>query len=756
MLGDSWGNALLEGQQFAQNYINNNYANAAHAANVAQYGPQAGDPAAMSQLENTNFLSKFHPLQLANQADQNRIQNVNANIAQGTQAGDIAAKLTNDSVIQRTGQYQVDNAASAASANASAAAAAKVAADNDQSAQHVNAVFASSETAQKYLDANPGDLAGAYDAGVQQASTIAPDEGAKLKRGTPAGDAAFAQFQKDPQGFISAMKQQGQSTMDAIYKSMPPDKLAAWMKSNADVRQAQTMITGELQKQAATANDDVTKLLGEQGPLGAGLKQTDSALGNIAEMRKLVDGMSKSTFWNDAVQKHVSGSGVQQLQALGEAVGGALSTDMMSGLRQVGGNMGGIRSTTEFNKIGDAVAKIDPAMTVGQLKTQLDNAEKAINQYKAGAQQLLDTQYGTDAYKQARARKLQADRALNQAQGIYETPDGAPATAPPSASPAASAPPSGAAGVPVNGVPAPAPAGMVWDSQKSAMVPAPGASAPAAGEPVPRVGGPVVQPQPSGPPIGTFAAAVSHTLGAEGGYNSRDANGAPVNLGINGAAHPGEDIRNMTPERATQIYKSDYWDKINGDDLAKTNPGMAHAGFDIAVIDGAGKANELIKQAGGDPMKLIDLQQHFQNDLIARDPSRYGKYADAWQKRNNALRQDVASGSVGNSYASAGASPGASSAPASPAAFQSLNIPAQNAPITGNGNITPAAPQAPAAAQRQVLPQQSAPLAQGDGGRAALMAAYGPQSGAANAFEGKRERTMAGMDLVAKYLGRVA
>lgn len=152
-------------------------------------------------------------------------------------------------------------------------------------------------------------------------------------------------------------------------------------------------------------------------------------------------------------------------------------------------------------------------------------------------------------------------------------------------------------------------------------------------------------PRPqAGAPIGGFDAAVNRTLQFEGGLNPRDTNGTPSNFGINQKANPNVDVRSLTPEGAKGIYKSQYWDAIGGDNLP---PALAHVAFDTAVIAGPGKAKELIAQSGGDPTRLLDLREQFQNSLLQRDPEKYGPYAKAWSNRIAGLRADVSGGGQG-------------------------------------------------------------------------------------------------------------
>lgn len=140
-----------------------------------------------------------------------------------------------------------------------------------------------------------------------------------------------------------------------------------------------------------------------------------------------------------------------------------------------------------------------------------------------------------------------------------------------------------------------------------------------------------------------FTGAVQFTLDMEGGYNPADSNGTPTNRGINQKAYPKLDIKNLTEAQAREIYKTDFWDKIKGDEIAAQNPALALALFDTAVMAGTDKANKLLKQSGGDVNKFMDLREQFLGNLVKSDPAKYGKYEKAWANRNEKLRGQVAS-----------------------------------------------------------------------------------------------------------------
>ena len=147
-------------------------------------------------------------------------------------------------------------------------------------------------------------------------------------------------------------------------------------------------------------------------------------------------------------------------------------------------------------------------------------------------------------------------------------------------------------------------------------------------------GNPGGQPGPDERAPG-FDGAVARTFRFEGGYNPRDANGVPVNFGINQAYHPGVDVSKLTKDQARDIYKRQYWDAIEAD---KLDPRLQHMAFDTAVISGPAKAKELLAASGGDPAKFMQLREQFEEGLVKSDPAKYGKYQQSWANRRADLR----------------------------------------------------------------------------------------------------------------------
>lgn len=74
----------------------------------------------------------------------------------------------------------------------------------------------------------------------------------------------------------------------------------------------------------------------------------------------------------------------------------------------------------------------------------------------------------------------------------------------------------------------------------------------------------------------------------EGGYvNDHRDPGGETNFGISKRSHPDEDIKNLTRERAAEIYRDEYWNPVAARvvDLA---PRLAFLMFDCSVNQGNG------------------------------------------------------------------------------------------------------------------------------------------------------------------------
>lgn len=100
----------------------------------------------------------------------------------------------------------------------------------------------------------------------------------------------------------------------------------------------------------------------------------------------------------------------------------------------------------------------------------------------------------------------------------------------------------------------------------------------------------------------SFGTALTHVLGWEGGYvnDPRDP-GGETKYGISKRAYPAEDIKNLTVERAAELYKRDYWDLCGCGQLP---PGAGLLLFDTAVNCGVKRAKTWRSIANGDLRRM--------------------------------------------------------------------------------------------------------------------------------------------------------
>lgn len=90
--------------------------------------------------------------------------------------------------------------------------------------------------------------------------------------------------------------------------------------------------------------------------------------------------------------------------------------------------------------------------------------------------------------------------------------------------------------------------------------------------------------------------AVNRTLLAEGGFcNVPGDPGGATKYGITKASYPSLDIANLTQPQAVAIYKRDYWDRMDLDDVE--NKYVAAEVFDTAVNCGIGRAALIAQRA---------------------------------------------------------------------------------------------------------------------------------------------------------------
>ena len=152
----------------------------------------------------------------------------------------------------------------------------------------------------------------------------------------------------------------------------------------------------------------------------------------------------------------------------------------------------------------------------------------------------------------------------------------------------------------------------------------------------------------------SFDEIIEIVLEHEGGYvNDPDDSGGETNFGVAKRSHPDVDIKNLTKEKAIEIYKTEYWDKNKVEKLPEQ---LRHIYFDMCVNMGRGRAGRIIQRAANNkghnllvdgvlgPVTLgkinnVELERvrafriKFYADLVTRKPNQE-KFYFGWFKRS--------------------------------------------------------------------------------------------------------------------------
>lgn len=146
-----------------------------------------------------------------------------------------------------------------------------------------------------------------------------------------------------------------------------------------------------------------------------------------------------------------------------------------------------------------------------------------------------------------------------------------------------------------------------------------------------------------------FELALKFSLRWEGGdkyTNDKDDPGGETKYGISKKAYPDVDIKSLTLEEASLLYKRDYWDKTGCDSMEQP---LAIAAFDSSVNCGVGRTRswlaEINTKAEGvearkEASKLMQRRIAYYSDLVKRKPA-LNKYIKGWCNRVNDLSKYI-------------------------------------------------------------------------------------------------------------------
>lgn len=127
-----------------------------------------------------------------------------------------------------------------------------------------------------------------------------------------------------------------------------------------------------------------------------------------------------------------------------------------------------------------------------------------------------------------------------------------------------------------------------------------------------------------------FYEALKFSLKWEGGYVNDPADpGGETKWGISKRAYPKEDIKNLTPERAAELYFRDYW-RPSG--AFSVGPPDCTVVFDTAVHCGVGRASKWLRESKEDVTEILEARRRHYTELAKKNPS-LQKFLKGWLNR---------------------------------------------------------------------------------------------------------------------------
>ena len=134
-----------------------------------------------------------------------------------------------------------------------------------------------------------------------------------------------------------------------------------------------------------------------------------------------------------------------------------------------------------------------------------------------------------------------------------------------------------------------------------------------------------------------FPKFIRWLMEAEGGYvNDKYDKGGETKYGISKRSYPNLDIPNLTKQQATDIYKTDYWDRSGAN---KEHFALSMVLADTAVLHGVSKARQWHKITGNWRVYL-EIRWNDYNRIVANDPTQK-RFLDGWRNRVNNLKKFI-------------------------------------------------------------------------------------------------------------------
>lgn len=145
--------------------------------------------------------------------------------------------------------------------------------------------------------------------------------------------------------------------------------------------------------------------------------------------------------------------------------------------------------------------------------------------------------------------------------------------------------------------------------------------------------------------------ALERVFGHEGGYvNDPHDKGGETKYGISKRSYPNVDIKKLTIEKASEIYRKDFWEPMNGDKIKDQSKAdlLFDTGVNMGITTAIKMAQDVLGVAvdgvfGSISIERINEMDDFNKKMVDKRIQRYlsicaknptqKKYLDGWKRR---------------------------------------------------------------------------------------------------------------------------
>ena len=101
------------------------------------------------------------------------------------------------------------------------------------------------------------------------------------------------------------------------------------------------------------------------------------------------------------------------------------------------------------------------------------------------------------------------------------------------------------------------------------------------------------------------------------------------------------EMAKLAGDKVPQSLRYQYWQTLNGDQLAAIDPRAAALAYDTAIMTSPQKAFELVKQTGADPAKMYQARNAYAQQMVKQDPQKYGPLEAAFKQHNENIGRSL-------------------------------------------------------------------------------------------------------------------